>query len=420
MWEDILKDDNIWSDFQEVLDKYPALEATLTLPSYMRSGTFKQMLQFCDIHISWGDEYKLPWESLLTREVYNYGNVVRTIKTYYILGNKDKYPEFDDFYDPKLYLGTRGDLKEESLEAWSSSLKALDWFIRSVPKDIISANDNVMYLPILGGTMSVPLTSNCENSYENDDGQVFNMCIRARNSGSIIASADNWLSYYLIYSQLGKLGSYDDIEELAESLNLPDVIHQTIRGSIVVRCGVCEEVKDDINIMQTYEWECDRCGFINEYYDGDNEIASEEGIGPYIQGNVSGFECPFGHRVYSEDYDTCDVHYIKAIDGWPSQGWEHVDYDFEINGDYFYIHDDKVLNVDNVMEYDLTNYISGVSMSELLGHGADVWFLENHPNVEEIGQWNNNTLWKGEDYYYYYDDNNEIEYSETNPNDEEE
>ena len=72
------------------------------------------------------------------------------------------------------------------------------------------------------------------------------------------------------------------------------------------------------------------------------------------------------------------------------------------------------------MEYDLSTYISGVSMSELLGHGADVLLLENHPNVEEIGRWNNNTLWKDGDYYYYYDNNNDIEYSETNPNDEEE
>lgn len=415
MWEDILKDDNVWSDFQEVIDKYPALEATLTLPRYMSSGTFKQILQFSEIYISWGDEYKLPWESLITREVYNYAGVIRNIKTYYILGNKDKYPEFDNFYDPKSYL----DSKEESLEAWSSSLKALDWFIRSVPKDIISANDNVMYLPILGGTMTVPLTSNCNNSYENDDGQVFNMCIRARNQGSIIASADNWLSYYLIYSQLGKLDSYDDIEELSESLNLPNVIHQTIRGSITVRCGVCEEHEEGVTNMLNYQWECERCGFINEYEDTD-EIASEEDVGPYIQGIAVGFECPFGHTVYNTDIPECNLHHIKAIDGWPSEGWEHIDYDFEIGGDYFYVDEDEVLNVNNVMEYDLSTYISGVSMSELLGHGADVFLLENHPHVEEIGQWNNSPLWKDEYYYYYYDDNDEIEYSETNPNDEEE
>jgi len=436
MWKDILKDDNAWSDFQEVLDKYPALDVTYT-NIYRSNQNLKRMINFSELSITWGNEYKIPWESLITREVSNYAGVSKTIKGYYILGNyseefmdkkivSDKSAVFDSITptinpDVSEWLLRRQDMKKESLEVWSSSLKALDWFIRSIPKDIISANDSTMYIPILEGTMSIPLTSTCDNSYENDNGQVFNMCIAAsRTRGEIIASADNWLSYYLIYSQLAKLDSYDDIEELAESLNLPNVIHQTIRGSIVVRCGVCEEVVDDINIIQSYEWDCERCGFINEYYDGGDEIPSEEDIGPYVQGNVIGFECPFGHRVYSEDDGICEVHHIKAIDSWPSMGWEHIDYDFESNGDYFYIDDDKVLNVDNVMEYTITDYISGVNMSELLGHGADVWFLENHPNVEEIGQWNNNTLWKDGDYYYYYNDDGEIEYSETNPKDEEE
>lgn len=410
MWKNILKDDSNdknWSKFQEVLDKY-SLDV-LYVP--LRHSNYN--IKIDKMYITWGEGRRILWEQLVTRNVDYIASKNRCLLYNYILGNVDK--DFKVKGDASNFSGA---LYDETLEAWTASLKAFDWFRRSVPDEFISSDDNIMYIEILGGTMSVPLTSSCNNSYENDEGVVFNMCLRARDT-EVIASPDNWLSYYLIYSQLAKLDNYEDIEEFSQSLGLPDVIYQTIRGTIDVRCGNCEEVIEDITNPDTYyEWDCKVCGFTNELRSV-GEIASEEGVGPYINGIVVGFDCPFGHRVYGNEA-VCQYHHISSGNDWPSDGWEHIDYDFQIGDDYFYTHDDQVLNVYNVTEYTISDYLSSFSADALLGYGQDEYILTEHPDVDDIGEYNNQTLWKDSNYYYYYDEDGQIQYSETNPNDEDE
>ena len=363
------------------------------------------------IFITWGDGQEIQWSSLV---VENVSPVMERCMNYlYVLENLDKD------YTPKVTLESLFEFYDTVLMLWTASLKAFDWFLRSVPSEFISSDDNIMYIQILGGTMSVPLTSSCSNSYENDEGVVFNMCLRARRtSAQVIASADNWLSYYLIYSQLAKMNNYEDIESFSEELGLPDVIHQTIRGEIVLRCGNCEDIYEEDMSYNVYEWNCGVCGFVNQF-NNEGEIDSEEGIGPYVNGDIVGFDCPFDHRVYSGDA-TCEYHHIKANNDWPSEGWEHIDFDFQIGDDYFYIGDDLVLNVHNLTEYTTSDYLNGQSADSFLGHDADEYILTEHPDVEEIGEYNNLPLRKDGNYYYYYDENEEIQYSETNPNDGEE
>tara|TARA_R100000951_G_scaffold111511_2_gene110644 strand:+ start:721 stop:1947 length:1227 start_codon:yes stop_codon:yes gene_type:complete len=408
MWKNILKDesnDKNWSKFQEVIDKYPSLGV-----QYKRF-TGVSNIALDSIFITWGDGQEIQWSSLV---VENVSPVMERCMNYlYVLENLDKD------YTPKVTLESLFEFYDTVLMLWTASLKAFDWFLRSVPSEFISSDDNIMYIQILGGTMSVPLTSSCSNSYENDEGVVFNMCLRARRtSAQVIASADNWLSYYLIYSQLAKMNNYEDIESFSEELGLPDVIHQTIRGEIVLRCGNCEDIYEEDMSYNVYEWNCGVCGFVNQF-NNEGEIDSEEGIGPYVNGDIVGFDCPFDHRVYSGDA-TCEYHHIKANNDWPSEGWEHIDFDFQIGDDYFYIGDDLVLNVHNLTEYTTSDYLNGQSADSFLGHDADEYILTEHPDVEEIGEYNNLPLRKDGNYYYYYDENEEIQYSETNPNDGEE
>lgn len=415
MWKNILKDDSNdknWSKFQEVLDKYPALDIWYSRSHY---GSDRGLISLDSLYITWDERQSIIWDELVTsgKLLRSSSLLSNTIRYFYVLDNKDKFPEIENYKVLPSYHA----LFEEALEVWSASLKALDWFITSVPKEVISSNDNIMYIEILGGTMSIPLTASCNNSYENDEGEVFNMCIRARDT-EVIASPDNWLSYYLIYSQLAKLDNYHDIEDLSEQLNLPDVIHRTLSGVITIRCGACETEVDDLYRYQG-EWDCERCGLKNEY-ENSGEIASEEGVGPYINGTVIGFECPFGHSVYNGEDATCDAHHIKAHDSMPAEGWEHIDFDFQIGDDCFYIDEDMVLNVYEVTQSTISDYLSSNSADALLGYEQDEYILTEHPDVEDIGEYNNETLWKDSNYYYYYDDDGQIQYSETNPNDEDE
>ena len=74
----------------------------------------------------------------------------------------------------------------------------------------------------------------------------------------------------------------------------------------------------------------------------------------------------------------------------------------------------------NVTEYTISDYLSSFSADALLGYGQDEYILTEHPDVDDIGEYNNQTLWKDSNYYYYYDEDGQIQYSETNPNDEDE